>query len=211
MVLGEEKHYSPIFGRVFWGILLGLMVFVIVLFILIAQGSFGVMPTFEELENPNSNLASEVLADDHTVLGSFYVQNRSFVERNELPQGLIDALVCTEDIRFYEHSGIDARGLGRVLFKTVMLGKGESGGGSTLTQQLAKNLFPRDSAYSQSKIANKLRLGIAKFKEWITAIKLERNYTKDEILTMYLNTVPFGSNAYGIKMAARTFFNTTPD
>ena len=94
---------------------------------------------------------------------------------------------------------------------TVMLGKGESGGGSTLTQQLAKNLFPRDSAYSQSKIANKLRLGIAKFKEWITAIKLERNYTKDEILTMYLNTVPFGSNAYGIKMAARTFFNTTPD
>lgn len=211
MVLGEEKHYSPIFGRVFWGILLGLMVFVIVLFILIAQGSFGVMPTFEELENPNSNLASEVLADDHTVLGSFYVQNRSFVERNELPQELIDALVCTEDIRFYEHSGIDARGLGRVLFKTVMLGKGESGGGSTLTQQLAKNLFPRDSAYSQSKIANKLRLGIAKFKEWITAIKLERNYTKDEILTMYLNTVPFGSNAYGIKMAARTFFNTTPD
>lgn len=211
MASTEQKRYSPLFGRVFWGIIIGLMVFVIVLFVLIAQGSFGVMPTFEELENPNSNLASEVLADDHTLLGSFYVQNRSFAERRDLSQGLVDALICTEDIRFYDHSGIDARGLGRVLFKTVMLGKGESGGGSTLTQQLAKNLFPRDSVYSESKVANKIRLAIAKFKEWITAIKLERNYTKDEILTMYLNTVPFGSNAYGIKMAARTFFNTTPD
>jgi len=169
------------------------------------------MPTFEELENPNSNLASEVLADDQTPLGSFYIQNRSFVGRNELADGLVDALIATEDVRFYEHSGIDARGLMRVLFKTVMMGKGESGGGSTLTQQLAKNLFPRDSTYAKSKIANLLKLGITKFKEWITAIKLERNYTKDEILTMYLNTVPFGSNAYGIKMAARTFFNTTPD
>ena len=206
-----EKHYSPVFGRVFWGILLGLLVFVIVLFVLIAEGSFGVMPTFEELENPNSNLASEVLADDQTPLGSFYIQNRSFVGRNELADGLVDALIATEDVRFYEHSGIDARGLMRVLFKTVMMGKGESGGGSTLTQQLAKNLFPRDSTYAKSKIANLLKLGITKFKEWITAIKLERNYTKDEILTMYLNTVPFGSNAYGIKMAARTFFNTTPD
>lgn len=211
MASTEQKRYSPLFGRVFWGIIIGLMVFVIVLFVLIAQGAFGVMPTFEELENPNSNLASEVLADDHTLLGSFYVQNRSFAERRDLSQGLVDALICTEDIRFYDHSGIDARGLGRVLFKTVMLGKGESGGGSTLTQQLAKNLFPRDSVYSESKVANKIRLAIAKFKEWITAIKLERNYTKDEILTMYLNTVPFGSNAYGIKMAARTFFNTTPD
>ncbi|MGP1362469.1 MAG: transglycosylase domain-containing protein [Bacteroides sp.] len=208
---GGKRHYSPVFGRIFWGIFLGGVLFIVILFVMIAQGFFGVMPTFEELENPNSNLASEVLADDQTTLGAFYIQNRSFVGRQELSQGLVDALIATEDIRFYEHSGIDARGLGRVLFKTVMLGKGEAGGGSTITQQLAKNLFPRDSTYSNSKIANILRLGISKFKEWITAIKLERNYTKDEILTMYLNTVPFGSNAYGIKMAARTFFNTTPD
>ena len=211
VMAGGKRHYSPVFGRIFWGIFLGGVLFIVILFVMIAQGFFGVMPTFEELENPNSNLASEVLADDQTTLGAFYIQNRSFVGRQELSQGLVDALIATEDIRFYEHSGIDARGLGRVLFKTVMLGKGEAGGGSTITQQLAKNLFPRDSTYSNSKIANILRLGISKFKEWITAIKLERNYTKDEILTMYLNTVPFGSNAYGIKMAARTFFNTTPD
>lgn len=207
----ENRRYSPIFGRIFWGLILGSILFTVTLFVLIARGFFGVMPTFEELENPNSNLASEVLADDHTLLGSFYVQNRSFVSRHELSPVLVDALVATEDVRFYEHSGIDARGLMRVLFKTVMMGKGESGGGSTLSQQLAKNLFPRDSSYSESKIGAKIRLAITKFKEWITAIKLERNYTKDEILTMYLNTVPFGSNAYGIKMAARTFFNTTPD
>lgn len=207
----NQRRYSPIFGRIFWGLIFGLILFTVTLFVLIAQGSFGVMPTFEELENPNSNLASEVLADDQSVLGSFYIQNRSFVERKELAPALVDALVATEDVRFYEHSGIDARGLMRVFVKTVMMGKGESGGGSTLTQQLAKNLFPRDSTYSESKIATKIRLAISKFKEWVTAIKLERNYTKDEILTMYLNTVPFGSNAYGIKMAARTFFNTTPD
>ena len=175
----ENRRYSPIFGRIFWGLILGGILFTVTLFVLIARGSFGVMPTFEELENPNSNLASEVLADDHTLLGSFYVQNRSFVSRHELSPVLVDALVATEDVRFYEHSGIDARGLMRVLFKTVMMGKGESGGGSTLSQQLAKNLFPRDSSYSESKIGAKIRLAITKFKEWITAIKLERNYTKD--------------------------------
>lgn len=199
------------FVLIFWGVLGGLILLGLLLFLLIAAGAFGPMPTFEELENPKSSLASEVLTDDHEPLGGFFIQNRSFVGRNELAPSLVDALVSTEDARFYSHSGIDAKGLMRVMFKTVMLGKDEAGGGSTITQQLAKNLFPRDTAYSDSKFVKFVKLGISKFKEWITAVKLERNYTKDEILTMYLNTVPFGSGAYGIKMASRTFFNTTPD
>jgi penicillin-binding protein 1A len=123
----------------------------------------------------------------------------------------VNALLATEDIRFYKHSGIDARGLARVLIKTIILRQTSSGGGSTITQQLAKNLFPRDTTIYQSSIARKSNLVITKFKEWITAVKLERNYTKDEIMAMYLNTVAFGSNAYGIRSAAKTFFNTTPD
>lgn len=204
-------RFARSFARIFWGVLLGGIALFVLLFVLIGFGAFGTMPTFEELENPKSNMASEVLADDHTVLGSFYVQNRSYVSRQELSPALVDALLATEDVRFYEHSGIDARGLLRVMVKTVMLGKGEAGGGSTLTQQLAKNLFPRDTIYSRSSVVRTFKLVVTKLKEWVTAIKLERNYTKDEILTMYLNTVPFGSNAYGIKMAARTFFNTSSD
>jgi len=199
------------FVRAFWITMAALGGGVMLLFMLIALGAFGPMPSFEDLENPNSNLASEVLADDNTVLGGFYVQNRSYCDYTELSPHLVEALISTEDARFYSHSGIDARGLGRVLLKTVFLGQTQAGGGSTITQQLAKNLFPRDSVRTGSALVRNMRLGITKFKEWITAIKLERNYSKDEILTMYLNTVPFGSNAYGVKMAARTFFNTTPD
>ena len=167
------------FVLIFWGILGGLILLGLLLFLLIAAGAFGPMPTFEELENPKSSLASEVLTDDHEPLGGFFIQNRSFVGRNELAPSLVDALVSTEDARFYSHSGIDAKGLMRVMFKTVMLGRDEAGGGSTITQQLAKNLFPRDTAYSDSKFVKFVKLGISKFKEWITAVKLERNYTKD--------------------------------
>lgn len=206
-----KRKFATRFIRVFWWIVGGGVFLVVLLFVLIAVGAFGPMPSFEELENPRSNMASEVLAEDQTVLGSYYIQNRSFVSREDLAPCLVDALVTTEDVRFSEHSGIDARGVSRVLVKTMMMGRNEAGGGSTLTQQLAKNLFPRDTIYSRNALVRGFKLGVTKLKEWVTAVKLERNYTKDEILTMYLNTVPFGSHAYGIKMAARTFFNTTAD
>ena len=122
---------------------------------------------------------------------------------------LIKALVATEDVRFYRHSGIDLRGLGRALFRTILMGQ-ETGGGSTITQQLAKQLYPRDTTRS-SFFARKIKLGVSKFKEWQTAVKLERSYTKEEILTMYLNKFDFSYNATGIRSAARQYFNTTPD
>lgn len=169
----------------------------------ISNNMFGDLPTFEELENPKSSLASEVISADGAVIGKYFIQNRSNVHFDELSPNLVKALLATEDIRFEKHSGIDLKGLFRVLFKTVLT-RQDAGGGSTLTQQLAKNLFPREKM-------NKFQLIIRKIKEWIIAVRLERSYTKEEIMTMYLNTVEFGHNTYGIKSAARTFFQKTPD
>lgn len=169
----------------------------------ISNNMFGDLPTFEELENPKSSLASEVISADGAVIGKYFIQNRSNVHFDELSPNLVKALLATEDIRFEKHSGIDLKGLFRVLFKTVLT-RQDAGGGSTLTQQLAKNLFPREKM-------NKFQLVIRKIKEWIIAVRLERGYTKEEIMTMYLNTVEFGHNTYGIKSAARTFFQKTPD
>lgn len=190
--------------RLFW--LLVALPLVILAFIITATayGVFGELPGFEALENPSSNLASEVYSSDMKVIGKYYYQNRSNVSYSELPQNLIHALKATEDIRFEEHSGVDLRGLLRVAFKTIVLRQSGSGGGSTITQQLAKNLFPRE------KRTNIFSIAIIKFKEWITATRLERNYTKNEIIAMYLNTVEFGSNAFGIKSAAQTFFSKEP-
>ena len=181
----------------------------ILLYILLVNDKLGYVPTFEDLENPDNNLASEVYSEDGELLGKFYLENRTFVEFESLSQNLVNALLATEDIRFHRHSGVDARGLGRVFVKSILLGQQSSGGGSTVTQQLAKNLYPRDTTYYKSRIARFGMLGITKYKEWVTAVKLERNYTKNEILVMYLNTVPFGSNSYGVKSAARTFSSST--
>lgn len=180
----------------------GAIVFFALFMWLISLDIFGRLPTFEELENPKSALATEVWSSDGVLLGKYYSQNRSNATYDELPENLIHALLATEDIRFYKHSGIDIRGLGRVFFKTILLSQ-DAGGGSTLTQQLAKNLFPRERL-------SKPQLILRKFKEWIIAIRLEKCYTKEEIITMYLNTVEFSDNAYGIKSAARTYFNKTP-
>ncbi len=174
----------------------------ILIFILIETGAFGFMPDFEDLENPKTNLASEIYSSDGVLLGKFFKENRTVIEYTDVSQNMINALVATEDIRFYDHSGIDARALGRVI-KGILMGN-RAGGGSTLTQQLAKNLFPR------GEVKSKFEVVILKFKEWITAVKLERNYTKQEILAMYLNTVFYGSNSYGLKTAAKTFFNKSP-
>lgn len=199
------------FQLIFWGSFIFLFLFILILFIFIGNEFFGPIPTFEELENPKSNVASEIFSEDDVLLGTYYIQNRTFVNYEEISPAVRNALIATEDIRFYRHSGIDFWGLGRVAVKTVFMGNRGAGGGSTITQQLAKNLFPRDTIRNQSKAARTTKLVITKFKEWITAVKLERNYTKDEILAMYLNIVEYGSNTYGIKSAAKTFFNTTPD
>jgi penicillin-binding protein 1A len=199
------------YKRGFWVLLFIPLIIVVSILILISFGYFGFMPTFEDLENPKNNVASEVITEDREILGTFYYQNRSFVNFDQISPNLINALIATEDIRYYRHSGIDFRGLARVFIKTIMLQKSSSGGGSTISQQLAKILFPRDTTLYNSWISRKSSLALAKFKEWETAVKLERNYTKEEILVMYLNTVPFGSQAFGIKMAAKSFFDKTPD
>lgn len=195
----------------FWGILAFPLVLGTLLFTLITLEVFGPMPSFEDLENPTSNLASEVYSEDNVLLGKYYIENRSYTSYEELSPNMENALMSIEDVRFRSHSGIDFRGLGRVLVKTIVMGDKDAGGGSTLTQQLAKNLFPRDTSNNQWGVTRKAKLVIAKLKEWVTAVKLERNYTKDEILSMYLNTVPFGGTVFGVKSAAKTYFNTTPD
>ena len=206
----KVKFTENFYKRAFWTIIALPFVFLILIFTLISFEVFGPMPTFEDLENPENNLASQVFSEDNQLLGKYYYQNRSYVEFRELSPNIVNALLATEDIRFHKHSGIDPRGLARVAFKTLLLGK-SSGGGSTITQQLDKNLFPRDTTVYNSTIAYTANLAVNKFKEWVTAVKLERNYTKKEILVMYLNTVPFGGQSYGIKSAAKTFFNTNPD
>ncbi|MCD8073148.1 MAG: transglycosylase domain-containing protein [Alistipes sp.] len=192
-------------------IIVGAPVLLLLLMILItASGAFGKLPTFEELENPRSNLATEVYSEDNVLIGTFFVQNRSYVDYSELNDSIVAALVATEDMRFYTHSGIDFVSLARVGFKTVAMGNRSQGGGSTISQQLAKNLFPRDTVRNRSLVSKASVLFVSKLKEWITAVKLEHNYTKEEIIAMYLNTVEYGSNAFGIKSAAQTFFNKLP-
>ena len=196
-----------------------------VMLTLTAMGVFGRMPSFEELENPKSNLATEVYADNGELIGSFSIQNRAYLQYDELfPKdstklltvaghkvpAVAAALIATEDARFYTHSGIDFISLARVGVKTIAMHNSSQGGGSTITQQLAKNLFPRNTSKKEGKIMRTARLVTFKFKEWITALKLEHNYTKEEIIAMYLNTVEYGSNAFGIKSAAATFFGKEP-
>jgi penicillin-binding protein 1A len=175
--------------------------------LLINWGVFGKMPTFEDLENPKSELATEVYAESgnggYTLLGKYALKNRSHIEYKELSPFLIKALIATEDARFVQHSGIDYRSLARVLFKTVLGRNDKYGGGSTITQQLALNLYSERSR-------NRIKRVIQKLQEWITAVNLERNYTKTEIITMYFNTIPFGYESYGIRTAAQTYFNKLP-
>lgn len=172
----------------------------------------GEMPSFEMLDNPTKNLASEVYSDDGKVLGTFYLdENRNNIEYKDLSPYLVQALLAREDHRFKKHSGIDGMGLLRVMGKTIMLGNKNQGGGSTITQQLAKNLFARDTSQYRFKFIKKTGLALSKFREWVIAVKLERNYSKEEIISMYLNTVSFSPSAYGIKVASREFFNKSAD
>jgi penicillin-binding protein 1A len=187
--------------KIFWKVFLIGFLVVVLLITLISVGLFGKMPSLAQLENPSITLASEVLGDDGTLLGKYYKEkgNRSFVGYKDISKHVVDALVATEDERFYDHSGIDGKSLARAIFYM-----GKEGGGSTITQQLALNMF-------DERAENKITRMIQKLKENIIAVKLERNFTKQEILALYLNTVSFSDNVYGIRNASRTFFSKEPD
>lgn len=204
----KDKQAKTGYGklvRVFWFLAISPVAFLFIIITCCAMGLFGYMPNTEDLANPKSNLASVIYTSDMKVMGKYYAENRTPVKYEDLDTNLVAALVATEDARFYEHSGVDARGLLRVVGKTILGGDQSSGGGSTISQQLAKMLFPRDPDM------NKFEIAIQKIKEWIIATRLEKQYTKEEIITMYLNKFDFLNNAVGIKSATQIYFNTTPD
>ncbi len=203
--MGEIKTNFKKYILWFWSAVALSLVGAFLFFFLLAKGMLGFMPSFEELENPRNVLASEIYSEDGKVLDKYFIrENRTYVDYKNLPPHLIDALIATEDVRFYDHSGIDLRGLGRVA-KGILTNNSSSGGGSTLSQQLAKMLFPRD------RFSSKVELVLRKFKEWVIAVKLERSYTKEEIILMYLNKYDYLNNAVGIKSAADVYFSIPPD
>jgi penicillin-binding protein 1A len=169
---------------------------------LMAIGVFGDLPTFEQLENPKNNLATEIISEDGIVLGKYFFENRSRASYNEIPENLINAFISTEDVRFRNHSGIDGRALLRAIYG-ALTGKSSSGGASTITQQLSKMLFTEKPSSGIERVMQKL-------KEWIISGQLEKRYTKDEILTMYLNRFDWVNNAVGIKSASKVYFNKAP-
>jgi len=191
----DINYYKKKFWKIFFYGLGGILLF----FLFASWGLFGSMPSFEDLENPDSNLATEIISADGVVLGKYFEKNRSQLKYSDLPKNLVDALVATEDVRFYEHSGIDGRGTLRAVFSL-----GTSGGASTLTQQLAKQLFHGEgSKFLPFRIVQKM-------KEWIIAIRLERQYTKNEIIAMYCNVYDFGNYSVGVSSAAQTYFSKAP-
>ncbi|MBI1183844.1 penicillin-binding protein 1A [bacterium] len=182
---------------------IGILTFVVLIW-QIKKGAFGELPTAEIIENPDNPLATTVYSIDGVALGKYFTENRTNVVYEELSPYLVDALVSTEDERFYNHAGVDIEALLRVAVKTVLGGNMSSGGGSTITQQLAKNLFDLRNIHRDNNMI------IKKMQEWVIAVQLESKYTKEEILTMYLNTVDFLNNSYGIYAASKTYFNKTP-
>ena len=198
-----KKYWK--FFVIFWSVVLVGIIGVFVFFWLISAGKLGFMPTFEELENPNNRFASEVYIADGPIMNRYFEkENRKYIEYREIPQSVIDALIATEDVRFYDHSGVDVRGLFRVA-KGLLTANTSAGGGSTISQQLAKMLFPRESDL------NVFELAIRKFREWVIAVRLEKSYTKEEILTMYLNKYDFLNLAVGISSAADIYFQVPLD
>jgi penicillin-binding protein 1A len=184
-------------------LLAGLLVLQCVFILAVYKGAFGKLPDYQSLRQIQNPVATEVYSADGLLMGTYNIQNRQFQEPSEIPETIKNVLIATEDIRFYNHKGIDFRSLFRVLFKTLLLRKEGSGGGSTLTQQLVKNLYPRGDHGAFTMPVNKL-------KEMITAHRMEKIFSKDEILEMYLSTVPFGENTFGMKTASRRYFNKDP-
>ena len=192
----KGQHYKTYVKRMWYLAFAGLFS-VILLFILI---SFSDLPSVEQLENPKSELASQVFANNGEVIGRYYTENRVPVSFDSLSDHLVNALIATEDERYYEHTGIDFEALGRAVIKTGLLGQTSAGGASTITQQLAKQLFTKQRANGFERV-------LQKFKEWIIAVRLERRYTKQEIIAMYLNIFDFIHNAHGVAAASEIYFN----
>lgn len=190
------KKSVKILWRLFW---IG-FISVVLIITLANFGVLGPMPSIEELQNPSASVSSQIYATDGSLMGKYYLQDRVNVKYPDISQHVINALISTEDERFYDHSGIDPRSMGRAIFSL-----GSEGGGSTITMQTAKNLFTEEPS------SNIFYRMLQKVKEGIIAIKLENNFTKEEILTLYLNTVPFGDNVFGIRNASKTFFSVEPD
>ena len=163
----------------------------------------GLMPSFEQLENPKSNLATQIITADQQLMGTYFRENRTQTEYDSISPYVFDALIATEDVRFEKHSGIDFKALGRVGYGVIT--RNLKGGGSTVSQQLSKLIFPRENFSSKFGFVNR------KLREWVIAVKLEKSYTKEEILTMYLNRFDFLNLAVGIESASRVYFSTTPD
>lgn len=179
------------------------IILLFLLFFVVYLGIPGRIPSAKDLKNIKTPLGSEVFSADGKLLGRYYVENRSYITYEEISPDIIHALVATEDARFFKHRGIDEIALLRVFFKTILFGDRSSGGGSTLSQQIAKNLFPRNDLWI-------FTLPVGKMREAIIAYRLERIYSKEEILTLYLNTVPFAENIFGIEVAAERFFSKRP-
>ncbi|MBX2891680.1 MAG: transglycosylase domain-containing protein [Saprospiraceae bacterium] len=201
----QEKR-APLYRSIVrwtWRLLAGSLLAVIILFLSI---SFSAIPSFRELEDPSSALASEVLANNGEVLGRYFIENRVPVAYEDLSPHLVNALIATEDERFRQHCGIDAKAVARVMFRTILMRDQSAGGGSTITQQLAKMLYSDRDFAGMGKFQKTLKLIYMKLREWITAVKLERSYTKEEILAMYLNQFNFINNAYGIHAASEVYF-----
>jgi penicillin-binding protein 1A len=196
--------FKIVLGVAFTGFLFMLLGFTLFYLAVYTGMIGGSIPSRSALKSMQNNTASEVYSSDNVLLGRYYIQDRTNIRYDEISPVAIDALIATEDVRFYEHGGVDPRSVLRVFFKTLLLSQESSGGGSTLSQQLAKNLFPRKGKRLWDMPVNKLR-------EIIIARKLESIYSKQELLELYLNTVPMGGNLYGIERASRRFFNTTAD
>ncbi|MBN1133165.1 MAG: transglycosylase domain-containing protein [Bacteroidales bacterium] len=205
--MAKRKFLSGIYAR--WivrfslGILGSLLIMLCALFLMVYAGAFGHLASVQELRNIQNYLSSEVYSNDRVLLGKYYFQDRTNIRYQDLPEHLTDALIATEDVRFYKHNGIDRRSTFRVLFKSLLFQNRCSGGGSTIHQQLAKNLYPRKQ-YSV------LTVPVNKFREMILGVRLHKAYSKNEILELYLNTISFGENTYGIETAAHRFFNKLP-
>lgn len=206
-----QQQRMPVYRKIVrwtWR-LAGLVILAVLTVFLIIN--FTAIPSFRELENPNSALASEVLAGNGQVLGRYFIENRVPVSYEDLSPHLVNALISTEDERFRKHSGVDARAVGRVVVRTILLRDQSAGGGSTITQQLAKNLYSDRNFKDMTKVEKMIALVYIKLREWITAIKIEKSYTKEEILAMYLNQVNFVNNAFGIRAAAEVYFGKSQD
>ena len=203
----SKKFNAKDFWSVFKWVQIGLWSFILIIvlfFVGVNYGMLGKLPDLEAIENPNNSVSTTIYSSDYEVLGSYYNENRIEITYDELSPYLVKGLIATEDKRFYDHSGIDLKGLFRAVVMTGMLGRNE-GGGSTLTQQLAKNLFHADFA----KAGRLHRIG-QKIAEWVLAARLERTFTKEELIAIYYNTVEFGSLSYGIKTASFTYFYKDP-